>query len=124
MKIRVYYEDTDAGGIVYHSKYINFCERARSEMLFLEGVSPQNKDSFFVARDLQATFLKSATLGELLEVTTFKESINKISMILLQEVWNEKKEKIFSMRIKLVHIKNGKPSKIDSFLLEKLENIF
>ncbi len=124
MKIRVYYEDTDAGGIVYHSKYINFCERARSEMLFLEGVSPQNKDSFFVARDLQATFLKSATLGELLEVTTSKESINKISMILLQEVWNEKKEKIFSMRIKLVHIKNGKPSKIDSFLLEKLENIF
>ncbi len=124
MKIRVYYEDTDAGGIVYHSKYINFCERARSEMLFLEGISPQNKDSSFVARDLHATFLKSATLGELLEVTTTKESINKISMVLLQEVWNEKKEKIFSMKIKLVHIKNGKPSKIDSFLLEKLENIF
>jgi len=124
MKIRVYYEDTDAGGIVYHSKYINFCERARSEMLFSEGISPQNKDSSFVARDLQATFLKSATLGEFLEVTTTKEFINKISMVLLQEIWNEKKEKIFSMRIKLVHIKNGKLSKIDSFLLEKLENIF
>ena len=34
MKMRVYYEDTDAGGVVYHSKYLNFCERARSELFF------------------------------------------------------------------------------------------
>ena len=40
MKIRVYYEDTDAGGIVYHTNYIKFCERARSEVFFQRGIIP------------------------------------------------------------------------------------
>jgi len=40
MKIRVYYEDTDAGGIVYHANYIKYCERARSEHFFARGVMP------------------------------------------------------------------------------------
>ncbi|MEN8727803.1 MAG: acyl-CoA thioesterase, partial [Sulfurovum sp.] len=40
MKIRVYYEDTDAGGIVYHTNYIKYCERARSEIFFQRGKKP------------------------------------------------------------------------------------
>lgn len=118
MKIRVYYEDTDAGGIVYHSKYINFCERARSEMLFSKGLSPKNAGAFFIVRDLEAHYLKSATLGELLTVTTKVLSTTKISLNLLQEIYNEKDEKIFYMKIKLVYIKNGKPFKMDEYFLK------
>ena len=118
MKIRVYYEDTDAGGIVYHSKYINFCERARSEMLFSKGLSPKNGDAFFVVRDLKALFLKSATLGELLSVKTKVLSTTKVSFSLLQEIYNEKSEKIFSMEIKLIYIKNGKPFRMDEYFLK------
>jgi len=121
MKIRVYYEDTDAGGIVYHSKYINFCERARSEILFSKGLSPKNGDAFFVVRDLNARFFKSATLGELLEVMTEVLTVSKVSMTLLQEIYNEKEEKIFSMQIKLVYIKNGKPFKMDSSFFDILK---
>ena len=113
MKIRVYFEDTDAGGIVYHSKYINFCERARSEMLFSKGASPKNGDAFFIVRELNAKYFKSATLGELLSVKTKILSSSKISFELLQEIYNERDEKIFSMVVKIVYIKNNKPSKID-----------
>jgi len=118
MKIRVYYEDTDAGGIVYHSKYINFCERARSEILFKKGLSPKKDNAFFVVRDLKATYLKSATLGEILEVKTEINSISKVSLTLTQEIFNEKDEKIFMMDIKLVWLKDLKPSKIDKKFLE------
>lgn len=117
-KIRVYYEDTDAGGIVYHSKYINFCERARSEMLFLKGLSPKNGDAFFIVRDLEAHYLKSATLGELLSVKTKVLSTSKVSLLLLQEIYNENNEKIFYMEVKLVYIKNGKPFKMDENFLK------
>ena len=51
MKIRVYYEDTDAGGIVYHANYIKYCERARSELFFEKNMIPTEGDrSSFVVR--------------------------------------------------------------------------
>ncbi len=124
MKIRVYFEDTDAGGIVYHSKYINFCERARSEMLFSKGASPKNGDAFFIVRELNAKYFKSATLGELLSVKTKILSSSKISFELLQEIYNERDEKIFSMVVKIVYIKNNKPSRIDKELLKVIDNCF
>jgi len=54
MKIRVYYEDTDSGGVVYHTQYLAFCERARSEIFFQNGID--FSESGFVVRDLEATF--------------------------------------------------------------------
>ncbi|NPA74086.1 MAG: YbgC/FadM family acyl-CoA thioesterase [Epsilonproteobacteria bacterium] len=121
MKIRVYYEDTDAGGIVYHSKYINFCERARSEILFQNGTSPKNGDSFFVVKELNAKYLKSASLGEMLEVTTNIVEKSRISLTLLQEIFNQNKELIFSMTVKLVYVKNAKPYKMDEEIIKILE---
>ena len=61
MKIRVYYEDTDAGGIVYHTNYIKYCERARSEIFFEQGMKPTLGDkSGFVVRDIKACFLATS----------------------------------------------------------------
>jgi acyl-CoA thioester hydrolase len=48
MKIRVYYEDTDTGGVVYHSNYLNFCERARSDAFFEKGMTPVLEESGIV----------------------------------------------------------------------------
>ncbi len=124
MKIRVYYEDTDAGGIVYHSKYINFCERARSELLFKNGLSPKKNNSFFIVRDLNARFYKSALLGEMLEVITKIDKINKVSMELMQEIYNEKRTLLFRMNIKLVYIKNSKPFKMDEDIVAILKTYF
>ena len=57
MKIRVYYEDTDAGGVVYHTNYIKYCERARSELFFERGLSPQvSPTEFFVVKNINCDF--------------------------------------------------------------------
>ena len=69
MKIRVYYEDTDLGGIVYHTNYIKYCERARSEIFFSKNMLPhQGENSGFVVRDIKASFLATSTLGDMVEV--------------------------------------------------------
>jgi acyl-CoA thioester hydrolase len=71
MPIRVYYEDTDAGGIVYHARYVVFCERARSDCLRLLGINQSALNSaVFVVRRMTCDFLKPARLDDLLEVHT------------------------------------------------------
>ncbi|CAA6822295.1 MAG: 4-hydroxybenzoyl-CoA thioesterase family active site [uncultured Sulfurovum sp.] len=112
MKIRVYYEDTDLGGIVYHTNYIKYCERARSEVFFKNNMSPTlGADSGFVVRDIHGSFVATATLGDMLTVTTKLLTLKNSSLILLQEVWREE-VKLFSMEVLLVYIENGKPSRI------------
>ncbi len=114
MKIRVYYEDTDAGGIVYHSNYLNFCERARSHLFFDAGRSPILEEGHFVAKHLEADYIKSAKLGDVLDVKTSLVEMKNASLTLLQQVYREE-EKLFEMTIVLVFIDfAGKMSKIPS----------
>ena len=121
MKIRVYYEDTDAGGIVYHTNYIKYCERARSEIFFQKNMMPTlGKESGFVVRNIQASFLSTSTLGDLLNVTTKILTLKNTSIVLLQEVWKEE-EKLFSMEIVLVYVDKGKPCRIPSIFRDIFE---
>ena len=120
MKIRVYYEDTDAGGIVYHTNYIKYCERARSEIFFERGMMPSDgEESGFVVRDLKAGFLATSTLGDILEVTSKILKLKNSSMVLLQEIYREEL-KVFSMEVTLVYIDKGKPCRIP----EKFKAVF
>ena len=118
MKIRVYYEDTDAGGIVYHTNYIKYCERARSELFFEKNMTPTDgKNSGFVVRNINANFLGMAKLGDILEVKT--ELIKKRnSSITLKQIVYKKSEEIFEMEILLVFIREGKPSRIPQILMD------
>ena len=68
VKIRVYYEDTDAGGVVYHANYLKFCERARSELFFERGLSPAIDGGHFVVSQIEASFHSPAKLGDTLIV--------------------------------------------------------
>ena len=121
MKIRVYYEDTDAGGIVYHTNYIKYCERARSEIFFKQDIMPLDGDkSGFVVRNIEAEFLGFAKLGEILEVTTTVIKKKAVSVLLKQEIYNQKNKNIFNMNILLVFVREGKPSPIPN----KFNNIF
>ncbi len=121
MKIRVYYEDTDAGGIVYHTNYIKYCERARSEIFFKQNIMPLDGDkSGFVVRNIEAEFLGFAKLGEILEVTTTVMKKKAVSVLLKQEIYNQKKKNIFNINILLVFVREGKPSPIPN----KFNNIF
>lgn len=87
--VRVYYEDTDAGGIVYHARYLYFLERARTEWLRESGFNQselKQQNLIFVVRDMQIKWQKPATLDELLTVTTEVKQIKKASMVMSQVI--------------------------------------
>jgi acyl-CoA thioester hydrolase len=124
MNLRVYYEDTDAGGIVYHSNYLNFCERARSELFFREGRSPVLSGGHFVVKKIEADYLKSAKLGDVLEVKTKLLATRSASLKMLQEVMRAD-ELLFSMKVQLAFIDfSGNIAKIPDEDLAFLETIF
>ena len=124
MKIRIYYEDTDVGGVVYHSNYLNFCERARSDAFFKKGLTPVLENGHFVARKVVANYLSSAKLGDLLDIETSMIKMKAASFILLQSVFKDGK-KLFDMEITLAYITfEGKPQKIDKQTLELIKTLF
>ncbi len=124
MQIRVYYEDTDTGGVVYHSNYLNFCERARSEAFFKKKMSPVLQDSHFVARKLCADYFSSAKLGDMLDIKSELLQMKSASFILKQTIYKEEK-KLFEMQITLAHISfDGKPKKIEASTKEMLLSLF
>jgi len=123
MNIRVYYEDTDAGGIVYHTNYIKYCERARSEHFFSNGLqSLEGEQSGFIVSGLKADFLSSAVLGDMLEVRSHILTLKRSSVVLVQDIY-KKKQKVFSMEIKLAFVDAGKVSRIPDHFLTLLKNM-
>ncbi len=71
LPVRIYYEDTDAGGVVYHSNYLKYCERARSDCLRLLGIHQHQFENMgFVVRRMVCDFLKPARLDDLVTVET------------------------------------------------------
>ena len=123
MKIRVYYEDTDVGGVVYHSNYLNFCERARSQLFFDAGRSPILDTGHFVAKHIEADYLKSAKFADVVEVKTKLVELKNASFTLLQQVFRGEEE-LFKMTIILVYINfAGNVSKIPDYEIEFLASL-
>nr|WP_278979357.1 tol-pal system-associated acyl-CoA thioesterase [Providencia alcalifaciens] len=87
--VRVYYEDTDAGGVVYHARYLAFFERARTEMLRNKGINQQSllaENLGFVVRNMTIDFVKGARLDDLLEVETEIVEIKRASLLFQQRL--------------------------------------
>ncbi len=124
MRIRVYYEDTDTGGVVYHSNYLNFCERARSEAFYNLGLTPVLEGGHFVARKVIGEYLSSAKLGDMLEVKSELLKMRAASFVLKQSVYKDD-IKIFELEIVLAYITfEGRPQKIDNKTKELLLSLF
>ena len=126
MKIRIYYEDTDAGGIVYHTNYIKFCERARSEAFFKAGLNFTKESGYFVVSSLEAKFIASAVLGDEIFVRSKVLEIKKASLVLEQEIYkfdDKNDEKLlFRATITLAFMKEEKLAKINDEIKKFLEN--
>ena len=98
MPVRVYYEDTDFSGAVYHASYLRFMERGRTNYLRLLGADQRalfeetEKEApgfAFVVRSMQLEFLKSARMDDLLEVVTQTEEVRGASIALHQKVMRD-----------------------------------
>ena len=124
MQITVYYEDTDTGGVVYHSNYLNFCERARSDAFFARGMSPVLESGHFVARKVEADYFLSAKLGDVLHVDTELIEMKNASFKLLQTIYKDEK-KIFELKIILAYITfEGRPQKINDEIKDLILSLF
>ena len=124
MQIRVYYEDTDVGGVVYYANYLKFCERARSELFFQRGLMPYNDEGHFFVKNLQAEYIQSAKLGDMLDVRSELVKLAAASFVLHQEVWCEER-KLFAMDITLVHVdRNGRVKRLDADERALVEELF
>jgi acyl-CoA thioester hydrolase len=113
---RVYYEDTDAGGIMYHAQYISWCERGRAEYLREVGLNSsgivQNDNVMFVVRHINADYFKPARLDDLLRVETAIQEMKNSSFIMKQSIFCQD-SMLFSMTVTIVCIDNsGRPVRI------------
>ncbi len=124
-KIKVYYEDTDAGGVVYYANYLKFLERARSEALSEVGLSnlriKKDYGALIVVKSCNIDFDKSAHLEDKLDINSFVTSFSKTSFIMSQSIYRNK-EIIVKSKVHLVFInEKNKPIKIPETILKSLK---
>ena len=127
-KLKVYYEDTDSGGVVYYANYLKFLERARTEALFSIGFSnkkiQEEFEALIIVKSCNIDFKKSAFLEDELTIRSFVKSITKSSFFMNQIITKDEKI-IVEAQIHLVFIdKNGKPIKIPKDIYLKFKPYF
>ena len=127
-KLRVYYEDTDAGGVVYYANYLKFLERARTEALFSIGFNNKKvKDLFnslIIVKSCNIEYKKSAYLEDDLTVRSFVKSITKTSFF-MNQIISKGDETIVEAQVHLVFVNSeGKPVKIPDEIYSKFKPYF
>ena len=114
-KVRVYYEDTDAGGVVYYANYLKFMERARSEWVrslgFDQSAMLHDHDLIFVVREVRIEYLKPARFDDMLDVTVQLLEAKRSQIVVAQTI--QRGELLARAEVKLVCVNaTFKPAKI------------
>ena len=125
--LKVYYEDTDAGGVVYYANYLKFMERARSDALkslgFTNKLLIEENGTYIIVKSCNINYIKPATLEDDLEIKSNIKEITKTSFFMFQKVFKGN-DQITEAEVHLVTIdKKGKPVKIPERLKEELEKL-
>ena len=120
LPVRIYFEDTDAGGVVYHASYIRFCERGRTDFLRLLGTdargmidgSDSREPAAFVVRRMTCDFLRPTRMDDLLEVETRVKELGGASVTLNQSI-SSTGRRIFAAEVTVVLVSMaGKPLRL------------
>ena len=123
LEVRVYYEDTDFSGRVYHASYLRFMERGRTEWLralgFEHGALSGEEGLVFAVRRLEIEYLAPAVIDDLLRVETRLEIIRG-AIIEFEQLVLRNGEKLAQARVDVVAIKNGRASRIPKELRARL----
>lgn len=122
--VRVYWEDTDAGGIVYHAGYLRFLERGRTELLRSRGVEQQamlaERGEAFAVRRMTVDFIRPAKLDDLLDVHTRVEALGGASVRLVQEI-RRGDEALLLATMTIAFVSAGRPRRLPPALVQKLK---
>ena len=126
--VKVYYEDTDAGGVVYYANYLKYLERARTEALSTIGLSNlQIRDKFgalIIVKSCNIEYKKSAQLEEELKIRSFIKSVTKTSFYMNQIITNGESI-IVEAQIHLVFVnEKGKPVKVPDIIFDNFKPYF
>jgi acyl-CoA thioester hydrolase len=128
--LRVYWEDTDAGGVVFYANYLKFFERARTEWLRSLGFSQEQMrhslNVMFIVSELSVNYLKPARLDDLLEVDVTLEVARAASLVLSQQAWRatQREPELLGrsqIRIACVNAQTLQPRRIPQDLLHRLK---
>ncbi len=128
LPVRVYFEDTDFTGLVYHANFLKFCERGRSDFIRLLGVNhtslanPKSGDpAVFVVRRIEIDYLKPAGIDDVLEVVTSCAEIGGATLMLAQEVRRDEMV-LARARVSVVLVSSaGKPQRLGQMVRGALE---
>ena len=126
--VKVYYEDTDAGGVVYYANYLKYLERARTEALSTIGLSNlQIKDKFgsqIIVKSCNIEYKKSAKLEDELKIRSFIKSVTKTSFYMNQIITNGETI-IVEAQVHLVFVnEKGKPVKVPDIIFDNFKPYF
>jgi acyl-CoA thioester hydrolase len=123
--VRVYYEDTDAGGVVYYANYLKFFERARTEWLRSSGLNQdrlaQEEGLIFVVRRAALDFVRPARLDDMLEVTVEPQKLARVYVQLVQEA--SRGGQVLAraeVQVACLSLRGFKPAAIPQFVRDKL----
>ena len=127
-KLKVYYEDTDSGGIVYYANYLKFLERARTEALVTLGFNnkkiKENFGSLIIVKSCNIEYKKPSYLEDELNIRSFVKSITKTSFFMNQFV-SRGEDIIVEAKLHLVFVNNdGKPMRIPGTLFQNFKPYF
>jgi len=124
--VRVYYEDTDSGGVVYYANYLKFLERARTEWLRAAGFEQtelmRDHNVIFVVRSVAIEYLQPARFNDALNVTVQLEKLGSCTIDVFQTV--ERDARLVEARIQIVCVEHRdfKPVRIPAFIRQQLES--
>ncbi|BBU62250.1 tol-pal system-associated acyl-CoA thioesterase [Methylosinus sp. C49] len=123
LAVRVYYEDTDFSGLVYHASYLRFMERGRTELLRDLGLGQRELleaqgGLFFVVRAMTIDFRKPAQMDDLLTVATTVREVSGASFDLDQRVMRGE-ETLVSAQVRIAAVENGRPRRLPAEVREK-----
>lgn len=115
--VRIYYEDTDTGGIVYYANYLKFAERARTEMLRSLGIENSTllneQRVAFAVKECSADYIKPAVLDDALNVVTAVENLGGASMRLIQDIFRGQERLVaITVRLACMNIDTGQPCRL------------
>ena len=127
-KLKVYYEDTDAGGIVYYANYLKFLERARTEALVTLGVNnkkiKEDFGSLIIVKSCNIEYKRPAHLEDELNIRSFVKSITKTSFFMHQFI-SRGEDIIVEAKVHLVFVNDkGKPMRIPRILFQDFKPYF
>ena len=124
LKIKIYYEDTDSGGVVYYANYLKFLERARTEMISSIGLSNKklldDYNVLIIVKSCKIEYKKPIILEDIIVVKSKIKSMSRSSFV-MQQIIEKDRNLMSEAEIVLVTVnKSGKPVKIPNILKEKL----